>query len=211
MNERTSDGARVVIVGGGVAGIEAMLALHDLAGDRAQLTLVSEEPDFVYKPLMVEEPFGLDPAERRELAPLAEQVGATLVQDAALGVKPDRRVVELGGGEIGYDHLIVCAGGRFRPAFEGVSTFPSTKEPLHVEELLTKAHVRGGDVAAFVVPPGVAWSLPLYEVALMTERRAESAPTRSSRSASSPPRRARWRSSGQPRATRLARCWRCAG
>ena len=74
--EPTGDGAPVVIVGGGVAGIEALLALHDLAGERAQLTLVADQPDFLYKPLLVEEPFGLDPAERRELAPLAEQVGA---------------------------------------------------------------------------------------------------------------------------------------
>jgi NADH dehydrogenase FAD-containing subunit len=49
--EATSDGARVVIAGGGVAGIEALLALHDLAGDRASLTLVAPQPDFLYKPL----------------------------------------------------------------------------------------------------------------------------------------------------------------
>ena len=71
MSQRDQSGARVLIVGGGVAGIEAMLALHDLAGDRAALTLIADRPDFIYKPLLVEEPFGLDPAERRELAPLA--------------------------------------------------------------------------------------------------------------------------------------------
>ena len=67
---------------------------------------------------------------------------------------------------------MVAVGGRFRPAFEGVATFPSPTNPLTVEKLLTKAHVRGADTIAFVVPPGVAWSLPLYEIALMTERRA---------------------------------------
>ena len=102
--EPTGDGAPVVIVGGGVAGIEALLALHDLAGERAQLTLVADQPDFLYKPLLVEEPFGLDPAERRELAPLAEQVGATLVQAALTAVRAEEQVVELGDGSShGYD------------------------------------------------------------------------------------------------------------
>ena len=38
-DEPSSDGTRVVVVGGGVAGIEALLALHDLAGNRASVTL----------------------------------------------------------------------------------------------------------------------------------------------------------------------------
>ena len=61
MTMRGDGGARVIIVGGGVAGLEALLALDDLAGDRASLTLVAPEPDFLYKPLLVEEPFDLAP------------------------------------------------------------------------------------------------------------------------------------------------------
>ena len=78
--------ARLVIAGGGVAGLEAMLALSDLCGDRAELTLLSPEPDFVYKPLLVEEPFGLDPAERHELAPLAAEKGARFLRGALRAV-----------------------------------------------------------------------------------------------------------------------------
>jgi sulfide:quinone oxidoreductase len=172
-DEPSSEGARVVIAGGGVAGIEALLALRDLAGDRANLTLVAPQPDFLYKPLLVEEPFGLDPAERRELAPVTEEVGATLVQAALSGVRNEDQMAELADGtSLAYDQLVVAVGGHFRPAFKGVATFPSPAEQLTVEELLTKAHVRGSDTIAFIVPPGVAWSLPLYEIALMTERRA---------------------------------------
>ena len=65
MSEQASNGStRVVIVGGGVAGLEALLALHDLAAGRVETTLVAPEPDFLYKPLLVEEPFDLAPAER---------------------------------------------------------------------------------------------------------------------------------------------------
>ena len=49
---------------------------RSLAGDRVALTLVAPQPDFVYKPLLVEEPFDLGPAERHELGPLAEEKGA---------------------------------------------------------------------------------------------------------------------------------------
>ena len=38
---------RVLIAGGGVAGLEALLALRDLAGDRVELTLLSPETDFI--------------------------------------------------------------------------------------------------------------------------------------------------------------------
>ena len=70
----------MAIVGGGVAGLEALMALHDLAGDRAEVILVAPDPDFLYKPLLVEEPFDLGPAEQHALAPLAEELGARFVR-----------------------------------------------------------------------------------------------------------------------------------
>src|SRR5436853_376714 len=48
----------VVIAGGGVAGLEALLALHALAGHVAEITLLSSEREFLYRPLTVAEPFG---------------------------------------------------------------------------------------------------------------------------------------------------------
>jgi sulfide:quinone oxidoreductase len=162
---------RVVIVGGGVAGLEALLAVRDLADDRAEVTVVAPDPDFVYKPMMVEEPFDLAPAEQYALAPLTEELGAGFVQRAVSRVHPERHAVELDdGSDLAYDFLVVCAGGRFRPAFAGATTFPSGGEPLRINELLASAEGTAG--VAFVVPPGVTWALPIYEVALMAQRRA---------------------------------------
>jgi hypothetical protein len=64
-DRQDSSKPRVLIVGGGIAGIEALLALRDLAGDRAEATLVAADPDFVYKPLIVEEPFTYRATEHR--------------------------------------------------------------------------------------------------------------------------------------------------
>ena len=47
----------VVVVGGGIAALEAVLALHDLVGSRLDVTLIAPEPDFVLKPLAVATPF----------------------------------------------------------------------------------------------------------------------------------------------------------
>ncbi len=160
--------SKVVIVGGGVAGLEALMALRDLAGDRAELTLVAPEPDFVYKPLLVEEPFDLGPAERHALEPLAEELGARFIQRAARGVAPADHALELDDGRLGYDFLVVCVGARFRPALEGARTFPSP-EPLRIDELLSED--QGPRRIAFVVPSHITWALPIYELALMTQRR----------------------------------------
>jgi sulfide:quinone oxidoreductase len=48
---------RVLVAGGGVAGREGLLALRDIAGDRVELTLLSPEEEFVYRPMAVAEPW----------------------------------------------------------------------------------------------------------------------------------------------------------
>ena len=42
-----SSPADVVILGGGVAGLEAMMALHELAAERVRVTLVAAEEELV--------------------------------------------------------------------------------------------------------------------------------------------------------------------
>jgi sulfide:quinone oxidoreductase len=164
--------AKVVIIGGGVAGVEALLALSDLAGERAETTLVSPEPDFVYKPLLVEEPFGLGPPEQYALEPLAEEHDAEFVLRALSSVSPDEHRIQLDDDSAReYDYLLVCVGGRFEPAFTTAITFPSTQAPLEIDRVIGDATAGEGRIV-FVVPPSVTWSLPIYEVALMTERRA---------------------------------------
>ena len=81
--------ARVLIGGGGIAGLESLIALRHLAGDRVELTLVAPRPDFVYRPLVVEEPFTSAAAEHRELAPIADDFGARFVQRGLERIDPE--------------------------------------------------------------------------------------------------------------------------
>lgn len=59
------------------------------------MVIVDPDPDFLYKPLLAEEPFDLGPAERHELAPLAEELGARFLQQTANSVQPEEHTVEL--------------------------------------------------------------------------------------------------------------------
>src|SRR5262245_64943113 len=167
--------AEIVIVGGGVAGLEALLALHDLAGDRAAISLVAPEPDFSYKALAVEEPFSSAPPEHRALGPVAEELGATFVQRGITRVLPEDHRVELDdGSQLTYDFAVIGVGGRARPAFGNALTFRTPEDRRQLATLLEDA-ASDPDAkltVAFVVPASNTWALPVYELALMSARRA---------------------------------------
>ncbi len=162
----------VVIAGGGVAALEAALALRELAGERVRLTLVAPAPDFVYRPMAVLEPFVRRPPNQLALAAFAAELGATLVQDTVVGVDCERRVVHTGGKrELAYDALVVAVGARAGEVLGDAVAMDVSRmdESLHglVEE------VEGGSVASLAfVAPRPTWPLPVYEVALLVREHA---------------------------------------
>jgi len=164
---------RVLIAGAGVAGLEAMMALHELAGPRVSATLMAPSTEFVYKPLSVGEPFAAGHATRHSLDQIAADFGVELRRDALEWVAPGQHVAFMdGGAEVPYDVLLVALGARRERAFEHVTTFAGGEDSESVHGLIQD--VEGGYVKSivFVVPPGVTWPLPLYELALMTAARA---------------------------------------
>jgi sulfide:quinone oxidoreductase len=160
---------RVLIAGGGVAGLEALLGLRDLAGERVTLRLLSPEPEFVYRPMAVAEPFGRGRAARHELSRIADDVGAELVMDALTGVDADAGVAVTARGErLRYDALLVAVGAGSEPALRRALTWTPETDPELFGGLLRDIDDGYVKRVAFVVPPGVAWALPAYELALMT-------------------------------------------
>src|SRR5512132_3851206 len=161
---------RVVVAGGGVAGLEALLALHALAGDRVEVTLVSPTPDFVYRPLAVAEPFALGHQRRTPLAEAARATGATFVQAPLNSVDPAAKTVQLGDGEeLAYDALLLATGAAAEPAYTtgNVFTWDDTSEVEAVGGLLRDLEEGYSQGLAIVVPPGPGWPLPAYELALL--------------------------------------------
>jgi sulfide:quinone oxidoreductase len=160
---------RVLIAGGGVAALEAALALRELAADRVAVELLAPEQHFTYRPLSVVAPFELGEVMRFELDALARQVGGTFTLGALTGIEEWRRIAHTSRNtQITYDTLLVACGALPFPAIPGALTFRGPADVEMVELLLDE--IMGGDVGsvAFVIPWGAVWSLPAYELALLT-------------------------------------------
>lgn len=167
--ERTTPTQRVLIAGGGVAGLEVLLALRHIAEDRTRIELVSPQRDFVYRPLAVAEPFGLGRAHRFDLAELVTERGARYVPDALAAVDPDRRLARTRGGrELSYDSLVIACGAVSREALPGALTFWGPAGTSEYRDLLRELEHGGVRNVVFALPAGAGWPLPLYELALLT-------------------------------------------
>jgi sulfide:quinone oxidoreductase len=166
----------VLIAGAGVAGLETMMALRALAGPRVEITVVAPTPEFVYRPLSVAEPFGVDSVRRYPLEKIASDFGATFVQDelAWVGVRGQHAFLR-GGDELAYDALVMALGAHPYPAWTNVPTFRGPQDVAMVRALVSD--VERGEVSslAFVVPTGTTWAFPLYELALLMATRAKDA------------------------------------
>jgi sulfide:quinone oxidoreductase len=168
----TSDQPRILdvaIAGGGVAGLEALLALRALAGDRIRLTLIAPDPDFSYRPMAVAEPFSLGRAERVPLTRFADEADAELVINAVVGVDDRAGQVRLSDDSTrSFDALIVAPGGRAVAGVEGATTWWPSGDSDVYGGLLRDLEEGYSKRLAIVVPPGAVWPLPAYELALMT-------------------------------------------
>lgn len=164
---------KVLIAGGGVAGLEGALALRHLAGDRVRIEMLAPEPDFVYRPMIVREPFAYGRAQRYPLDRMATGIGVELRRQSFAWVDPAARTAHTNDGErIPYDALLLALGARIHTRF----THAYTIDPRSLDDILhgLLQDVEGGYVKrlAFVVPARMAWQLPIYEIALMTAKRA---------------------------------------
>jgi sulfide:quinone oxidoreductase len=163
-----------VIAGAGVAGLEALIALRSLAGDLVDLTLLSHTTTFSLRAESVTAPFGRAGAATHDIGAIAADHDARLIHDDLRAVhRHDRRIVTSGGRDVPYDALLVAVGARPHAAFPEALTFRGTEDTVAMRRLLGDLDAGRATRVAFVVPPGVSWTLPLYELALLTAERAD--------------------------------------
>lgn len=161
--------ARVVVAGGGVAALEAILALRSHSATHFDIELLTPEREFHHRPLSVAEPFELAHPQPVDLHQFAADNSARFRRDAVASVDCyRRRVTTTSGAQVGFDALLIATGTTARPILSGALTFRGPQDVPALRALL--AEVDAGEVAsiAFVVPRRAGWSLPLYELALMT-------------------------------------------
>jgi sulfide:quinone oxidoreductase len=169
LGENGAGPRRVLVAGGGVAALEAVLALRKLAGDRLEVELMAPQRDFVYRPLAVAEPFGLGRVKRYDLAALAGGIGAAYRPDALESVDADRGAIRTRAGtELSYQTLLIACGARQREAIPGALTFWGTGDTARFRSLLDELEAGTVGEVVFSMPGPAGWPLPLYELALMT-------------------------------------------
>lgn len=160
---------RVLVAGGGVAALEAVLALRTLAGHLTSVTLLAPEAELVYRPVTVAEAFGRAEARSYQIADILAEQHAVHVQDSLERVDPEGREVVTGSGtRIPYDALLVAAGARVRAPLPGALTFGGRGDVGQLRALLDDLVNGAARSVAFALARQQVWALPLYELALMT-------------------------------------------
>jgi sulfide:quinone oxidoreductase len=161
---------RVLIAGAGIAALEAALALRSHLGpDRLTITLLSPNDRVFYPPLAVVQPFVDDEPWSLPLATFAKDVQADHHHGVLAAVDAERRIARTSDAEeLPFSALLVATGAHPDPALEGVVPFRGPQDAPVISELLDQVAEAGGGTLAFVAPGSARWSLPIYELALMT-------------------------------------------
>jgi sulfide:quinone oxidoreductase len=168
-----ADPPHIVIAGGGVAGLEACLALRSSLGERdLTIDLLCREHRFEYRPLAVLEPFDGPAAWSMELERFAADQDVRLVRDALAAVDPERHIaITAYSGRLAYDALLVCIGARPVRALPGAITFRGGRDAAAVRAAVDAVGPGDHATIAFAVPFGAFWTLPLYELAILAAAR----------------------------------------
>jgi sulfide:quinone oxidoreductase len=165
----TSGRTKVTIVGGGVAALEALIALRGIAEERVDLELITPRPTWLYRPLAVAEPFGLAEVKAYDLVKIARDHGGALHLAGVQSVDADARTIATWDGRVlPYEILLVAVGAHPTVAIPGSITVRGPGYTGRFRSVLRDLDERRIRRVVFAVPAGASWPLPLYELALMT-------------------------------------------
>jgi sulfide:quinone oxidoreductase len=169
---------RVLIAGAGVAGLESLLALRALVGDRVDITIVEPELKFFNRSMSADQPFKPKRGRGIRLEDVFAEFNVRWVRAKLDRVEHEQRVAISAEGErLPYDGLVLALGAHPEPWVSRGLRHPSGSDALSYyggrdspEYGLLLDHVHAGRISklAFVKPTGASWPLPLYDLALMT-------------------------------------------
>ena len=164
--------SRVLIAGGGVAAVEAAIALRALAGERVDLTLLAPGRELAIAALAVGEAAGGPPAPSYDLAAIAADLDLRNVRDTLREVFPKvHRVTTDGGDELAYDALLLALGASAGRVLRGAVRFAGPPDTSAVGSAIDALDGLACPRIAFVATGGIGWTLPLYELALLVAAR----------------------------------------
>jgi NADH dehydrogenase FAD-containing subunit len=170
---------RVVVLGGGFAGLESAFYLRHKLHERVDITLISDSNYFVFKPNSIYVPFGEDPEKlRTDLNEPTRRKNIDFIRARAERIDPEHGLVHLSHMEVAFDYLIVATGAAMRPLevpglSENAVTIWTSEDMMKLRGRYAKLveAARGGQrqKLLFLIPPASLCPGPLYELALMTD------------------------------------------
>ena len=164
---------RVLIAGGGVAGLEAALALRDLATEKLDVELLCPRREFLYRPFAVGEPFGSSEVQRYDLGQIADRAGFQLNLSSLKSVDTTQQRASIDDADLAYDYLVIATGVRLLWSVPGATIFWGGPDELDAENVIRKLGTGDLKSLIFTMPAGRSWSLPLYELALLASARLQ--------------------------------------
>ncbi|MDO9410894.1 FAD-dependent oxidoreductase [Patulibacter sp.] len=164
---------RVLVAGGGVAALEVLLALREHGPTSFHTTLLSPDDRFRYRPLSAYAGLAPDASRTVDLARFAAAAGAGLVCDRLATLDAEAQVARTAhGGAIAFDAMVLATGAIQGEGLPGAITLGAPGDETALAMLVERVRAGTVDRAAVVVPSGVAWSLPAYELALLLQHAA---------------------------------------
>lgn len=165
---------KVLVVGGGVAALEVCLGIHWDKGIPLDVTLVTRDRDFIYRPLAVLEPFGRGASPSFPIAEVVEGCVGEVIYDEITAIDAGAGVATTASGrEIEFDAAVIATGAVAQSELEGATVVgaPGSNEQL----MRMMAEIDAGLVerVVFCAPRGASWALPLYELAMFTSDHAQ--------------------------------------
>jgi sulfide:quinone oxidoreductase len=177
-----SQGPVIVVVGGGMGGVETTAGLVNRLGDTAKVILVSETPELALRPFFIYPPFSHIFKRRRMthlgLRRAAAQRGVEFQEWHVDEVDPAAGVIRSNGRQQPYDYLVLATGAGMQPSdvpgmTEHSETIWGFQDALHlaraVEQMIDRAKRGEQQHVLFNVPENNKCAGPLYEMVFMLE------------------------------------------
>ena len=170
---------KIVVLGGGFAGLETIFYLRHKLGHQVDLTLISDHDYFPFKPNTIYIPFGQDPEQFKiDLKRPTHRKQIELIQARAQAIDAPAKKVQTTAGDLRYDYLVVATGAAMRaqeiPGLRDHALTLWTPEEMldlrhGLNRLVEKARSGERQKLLFLVPPNNKCSGPLYELVFMTD------------------------------------------
>jgi sulfide:quinone oxidoreductase len=163
------DDFQVLIAGGGVAAIEAVLALREQDPPRPlAMSMLAPDPTFRLQALSVAEPFGGEVPTVDLERFCAEHDVEWRAQAVAEVWGGPQRILTDHGEEVFYDALLLATGARRHSVLPGSHPFRGGGDVGWFGVLLERLERGAIADVAFAVPRMVKWTLPIFELAMLT-------------------------------------------